>query len=95
MVLDNLSRLARAVESNWCAAWASLGAVHDELPTYVDDTPEFLRVFTPAAPEMLLNIVLRYAGSAPVTGRPSPRAWPKSFSNSCGPARAGLTSSAG
>jgi GNAT superfamily N-acetyltransferase len=69
MVLDNLSRLARAVESNWCTAWASLGAVYDELPTYVDDTPDYLRVFTPAAPEMLLNIVLRYAGSAPVTAR--------------------------
>lgn len=69
MVLDNLNRLARAVEANWCAAWASLGGVHDELPTYVGDTSEFLRIFTPAAPEMLLNIVLRYAGPAPVTAR--------------------------
>lgn len=67
MVLEDVNRLARAVEANWCAAWASLGSVRDALPTYVDDTPAFLRVCTPAVPEMLLNTVLRYAGPAPVS----------------------------
>ncbi len=67
MVLENVNRLARAVEANWCAAWASLGTVRDALPTYVDDTPTFLRVCTPSVPEMLVNTVLRYAGPAPVS----------------------------
>lgn len=66
MVLEELTRLARAVEDNWCAAWASLGGVRHELPTTVDAPPEFVRVWTPAAPDMLLNIVMRYHGRAPV-----------------------------
>jgi GNAT superfamily N-acetyltransferase len=66
MLTEDLNRLARAVEASWCAGWASLGAVRDELPTFVDDTPEYLRVFTPGVPEMLLNTVIRYAGPAPV-----------------------------
>ncbi|HEY7780229.1 MAG TPA: GNAT family N-acetyltransferase [Ktedonobacterales bacterium] len=66
MALEELTRLARAVEDNWCAAWASLGIVRHELPTYVDAPPAFVRVRTPGAPDMLLNIVLRYHGRAPV-----------------------------
>ena len=58
MTLTDLERLARAVEANWCAAWASLGGVRDALPTLVDDTPGYLRVFTPAVPEMLLNATI-------------------------------------
>jgi hypothetical protein len=66
MALEHVSRLARAVEDNWCAAWASLGRVADALPTAVDDTDAYLRVCTPGAPDMLLNAVLRYAGTTPV-----------------------------
>ena len=66
MVTEDLGRLARAVEASWCAGWASLGTVRDQLPTFVDDTPEYLRVFTPGVPEMLLNTIIRYAGPAPV-----------------------------
>jgi ribosomal protein S18 acetylase RimI-like enzyme len=53
--------MARAVEDNWCAAWASLGALQIVPRTLVDDRPEYLRVCTPGVPEMLLNIVLRYS----------------------------------
>ncbi|HEV8191009.1 MAG TPA: GNAT family N-acetyltransferase [Ktedonobacterales bacterium] len=67
MVLDNLLMMARAVERNWCAAWATLGAVSDEPRTMVDDIPAFLRVYTPGQPESLLNIVLRYEAPGPVT----------------------------
>ncbi len=67
MVLDNLLMKARAVERNWCAAWATLGAVSDEPRTIVDDTPAFLRIYTPGQSESLLNIVLRYEASGPVT----------------------------
>jgi GNAT superfamily N-acetyltransferase len=66
MALEHVSRLARAVEENWCGAWSSLGRVADQLTTLVDDSGEFLRVCTPRAPEMLLNAVLRYAGASPV-----------------------------
>jgi GNAT superfamily N-acetyltransferase len=66
MVTDEVARLARAVEANWCTAWASLGGVPGQLHTFVDDTPDFLRVCTPGVPEMLVNTVLRYAGPAPV-----------------------------
>jgi GNAT superfamily N-acetyltransferase len=66
MLLEDLGQLARAVEDNWCVAWASLGGVSDEPPTLVDDTAEYLRVFTPAVPEMLLNTVLRYRSREPV-----------------------------
>lgn len=66
MALTDLERLARAVEAGWCAAWASLGHVRDALPTIVDDTPGYLRVFTPAVPELLLNATL----SRPDPGAP-------------------------
>lgn len=66
MALEHVSQLARAVEENWCGAWASLGRVADGLPTFVDEGGAYLRVCTPRAPEMLLNAVLRYTGPAPV-----------------------------
>ena len=66
MALEKLSQHARAVEDNWCAAWMTLGAVRAQPATHVDDTPGFVRVYTPGAPEMLLNIVLRYASQRPV-----------------------------
>lgn len=67
MALDNLLAMARAVERNWCAAWATLGAVREEPRTIVEDTPQFLRVCTPHLSESLLNIVLRYEAPGPVT----------------------------
>ncbi len=67
MVLDELTRLALAVEANWCAAWATLGGVRATPPTSVDDTPDYLRVYTPGIAEMLVNIVIRYRGPLPVT----------------------------
>ena len=66
MALEKLGQQARAVEENWCAAWMTLGAVQAHPPTLVDDTPDFVRVYTPGAPEMLLNIVMRYASARPV-----------------------------
>jgi GNAT superfamily N-acetyltransferase len=67
MVLEEVTRRALAVEANWCAAWASLGAVRADPPTLVDDTPDYLRVYTPGVAEMLVNIVIRYRGPLPVT----------------------------
>jgi GNAT superfamily N-acetyltransferase len=66
MVLGDLQRLVQAVEANWCTAWASLGQVRDQLPTLVDDTPGYLRVFTPAVPEMLVNTIIRFKGPLPI-----------------------------
>lgn len=66
MALENLSQHARAVEENWRQAWMTLGAVRAQPPTHVDDTPTFLRVYTPGAPEMLLNIVMGYTSGGPV-----------------------------
>lgn len=66
MGLDDIQRMAHAVEDNWSAAWASLGGLRDTPQTYVDDTPDFVRVYTPGAPEMLLNLVMRYTATAPV-----------------------------
>jgi GNAT superfamily N-acetyltransferase len=66
MALEHVSRLAHAVEDNWCYAWASLAHVADSLPTQVEDGAQYLRVCTPRVPEMLLNAVLRYAGPSPV-----------------------------
>jgi GNAT superfamily N-acetyltransferase len=66
MGLDEMQRMARAVEDNWSAAWATLGSLPDSPQTYVDDTPGFVRVYTPGAPEMLLNLLMRYTSSAPV-----------------------------
>ncbi|MEO7003389.1 MAG: hypothetical protein ABI068_16360, partial [Ktedonobacterales bacterium] len=65
MALDHLTQLARLVEINWAAAWATLGAVSGEPHTYVDDTADYLRVYTPASTETMLNIVLRYAVAGP------------------------------
>jgi GNAT superfamily N-acetyltransferase len=67
MPLELLLQQARAVEQAWSMAWVSLGAVSKEPRTMADDTPEYVRVYTPGAREMLLNIVLRYSSAAPVT----------------------------
>jgi ribosomal protein S18 acetylase RimI-like enzyme len=61
MALEKLSQHARAVEENWCAAWMTLGALAAQPATHVDETAQFVRVYTPGAPEMLLNIVMLYA----------------------------------
>lgn len=67
MRVEELARRTRIVESAWCAAWASLGAVATPPRTLVEETPTLLRVITPGAPETLLNIILRYRGEAAVT----------------------------
>jgi GNAT superfamily N-acetyltransferase len=67
MSLDELSALARAVERNWRAAWAALGEVNTEPRSIVDDTGGFLRVYTPGISESLLNLVMSYQSSEPVT----------------------------
>ncbi len=64
--LDNLHRMACAVEDNWCAAWASLRDVDAAPGSRVDVTPDYVRVYTPGVSELLLNIVLRYAAPGPV-----------------------------
>ena len=66
MGMDDMQRMARAVEDNWSAAWATLGRLPDAPQTHVDDTPDFVRVYTPGSPEMLLNLLMRYTSSAPV-----------------------------
>ena len=60
MAHDDLDGFARAVEDNWCEAWMSLGRLHAQPPTHADAPSQFVRVWTPGVPEMLLNIVLRY-----------------------------------
>lgn len=65
--LAQLTRMARAVEANWCAAWASLGQLQHPPRSLVDDTPNMLRVVTPGLPETLMNIVMRYHSPQPVT----------------------------
>ncbi|MGO8950208.1 MAG: GNAT family N-acetyltransferase [Ktedonobacterales bacterium] len=67
MPSELLLRQARAVEQAWSMAWVSLSAVVTEPRTVAEDTPEWVRVYTPGAREMLLNIVLRYRLAAPVT----------------------------
>ena len=67
MTLERLARDARAVEEAWAAAWASLSASPDEPRCVVDDLPDYLRVYTPSAPDMLLNLVMRYSSEGPVT----------------------------
>lgn len=67
MTLERLARDARAVEEAWAAAWASLAAANDEPRTVVDDLPDYLRVYTPSAPDMLLNLVMRYTAPGPVS----------------------------
>ncbi|HZC04808.1 MAG TPA: GNAT family N-acetyltransferase [Ktedonobacterales bacterium] len=69
MALEQMNRMALLVERNWCAAWASLGAVQAQPATIVDDLPEVLRVYTPGLPETLLNMVIRYTDPQPVTER--------------------------
>lgn len=69
MALEQMNQMARLVERNWCAAWASLGDARGQPATIVDDLPEVLRVYTPGDPETLLNMVIRYAGAEPVTRR--------------------------
>jgi GNAT superfamily N-acetyltransferase len=67
MPLELLQQQARAVEQAWSTAWISLSAVGKEPRTVAEDTPEYVRVYTPEVREMLLNIVLRYQSAAPVT----------------------------
>jgi GNAT superfamily N-acetyltransferase len=67
MSLEDLTTLARAVERNWRAAWAALGAVETEPHSIVDDTSGFLRVYTPGIAESLLNLVMSYQSAEPVT----------------------------
>jgi GNAT superfamily N-acetyltransferase len=67
MALERVARNARMVEDAWAAAWASLGATSSTPRTVVDDLPDYLRVYTPGAPELLLNLVMRYATPGPVT----------------------------
>jgi GNAT superfamily N-acetyltransferase len=67
MSLEEMSALARAVERNWRAAWAALGAVEAEPRSVVDDTTGFLRVYTPGVSESLLNLVMSYQSPDPVT----------------------------
>lgn len=62
-----MARMARAVEANWSAAWASLGALGQQPRSLVDDTPEMLRVVTPGLPDTLMNMVMRFHVSEPVT----------------------------
>jgi GNAT superfamily N-acetyltransferase len=67
MSLEDLTALARAVERNWRAAWAALGAVETEPRSIVDDTSGFLRVYTPGITESLLNLVMSYQSPEPVS----------------------------
>jgi GNAT superfamily N-acetyltransferase len=69
MALEQVNQMALLVERNWCAAWASLGAVRAEPATVVDDQPDVLRIYTPGVPETLLNMVIRYASAEAVTER--------------------------
>lgn len=61
------AQMARAVEANWCAAWASLEMLSYEPRSLVDDTPTMLRVATPGLPETLMNMVMRFRSPEPVT----------------------------
>jgi len=69
MPLELLLQQARAVEQAWSEAWVSLGSVAGQPQTIAEDTPDFVRVYTPGAREMLLNIVLRYSFDRPVTSQ--------------------------
>lgn len=62
-----MAEMTRAVEANWCAAWASLGLLRHPPRSFVDDTATLLRVVTPGLPETLMNIVMRYRAPEPVT----------------------------
>ncbi|HEY7127428.1 MAG TPA: GNAT family N-acetyltransferase [Ktedonobacterales bacterium] len=65
MMLDEKQQLA-AVEANWCAAWKSLSSVRKAPRSVVEDTAEWVRVYTPNGPDMLLNIILRFRAHAPL-----------------------------
>jgi GNAT superfamily N-acetyltransferase len=67
MALDQLDQMARLVERNWAAAWASLAQARATPPTLVDHLDSCLRVYTPGAPESLLNMVIGYHSATPVT----------------------------
>jgi GNAT superfamily N-acetyltransferase len=69
MPLELLLQQARAVEQAWSEAWVSLGSVAGQPQTIAEDTPSFVRVYTPGAREMLLNIMLRYSSDRPVTSQ--------------------------
>lgn len=69
MALEQLDQMARLVERNWAAAWASLGKAHATPPTLVDTLPSCLRVYTPGVPESLLNMVIGYSSDTPVTAK--------------------------
>jgi GNAT superfamily N-acetyltransferase len=58
--LNQINRMARQVEENWAAAWASLADARATPPTLVDTTANCLRVITPGVPESLLNMVIGY-----------------------------------
>lgn len=66
MALDDLGRLASAVEDNWCDAWLSLGRLRVVPETHAEACPQYVRVWTPGAPEMLLNIVMRFRSASEV-----------------------------
>ncbi len=63
MTDDEKQQLA-AVEANWCAAWKSLSSVRKAPRSVVEDTAEWVRVYTPNGPDMLLNIILRFRAHA-------------------------------
>lgn len=69
MALDQLHQMARAVEDAWAAPWAALGEVqaapHTIVDRMTDSTEQYLRVYTPGMPEMLLNIVMCYRADRP------------------------------
>ena len=65
--MDHDAQMARRVERNWAAAWASLGRVQAAPPTIADQLPDCLRVYTPGASESLLNMVIGYQSATPVT----------------------------
>src|SRR5690242_16918776 len=70
MVLDQLRQMARAVEDAWAAPWAALGQVQAIPRTIVDHVADpaeqYLRVYTPGMPEMLLNLVMCYRAARPI-----------------------------
>ncbi len=69
MALERLDQMARLVERNWAAAWASLAQARATPPTFVDRLDNCLRVYTPGAPESLLNMVIGYHSDTPVTAK--------------------------
>lgn len=70
MALDQLHQMARAVEDAWAAPWAALGEVQATPHTIVDrvagPSEQYLRVYTPGMPEMLLNLVMCYRADRPI-----------------------------